>query len=253
VNAEFRPRVTPGESVLATNRSRSLINMDSTSDDPLLLFTPERPIARTFEIAPMRSSALDPVRDSYVSTANRLFSSIVALSLVVMSLGVGILIGFAGGYVSAPHMNLPSPLRDETPAPPAPPAVVPAAADAVQPTHPANPPVSAEPAVPPRAISEPRPASGGSRAAGNARATVSSPGAAPGSIEVLSRPAGALVAIDGRVVGTTPMTIPDVSTGTHVIGMELAGFSRWATSVRVEAGERARVGASLSEAAASSQ
>jgi hypothetical protein len=227
--------------------------MDSPSDDPLLLFAPERPIARTFEIAPMRPHVLEAVRDSHVSTANRLFSSIVALSLVAISLCVGLLIGFAGGYVSAPHLSLPSPLRDETAAPPAPSAVVPPVTDAVQNAQPANPPVSAEPTVPLVAISEPLSAPGGSGSAGNARAKVLSPGAGPGSVEVLSRPAGAQVAIDGRVVGTTPLTIPDVGTGMHVIGIELAGFSRWATSVRVNAGERARVGASLSEAASPSQ
>jgi len=66
-----------------------------------------------------------------------------------------------------------------------------------------------------------------------------------GSIEVVSRPPGAEVALDGRVVGTTPVSIPEVVEGTHVVGIELAGFSRWATSVYVGKGERARVGASL--------
>lgn len=66
-----------------------------------------------------------------------------------------------------------------------------------------------------------------------------------GTIEVLSRPAGADVALDGRIVGQTPVTIPSVEEGTHVIGIELSGFSRWATSVRVEAGKPTRVGASL--------
>jgi hypothetical protein len=61
----------------------------------------------------------------------------------------------------------------------------------------------------------------------------------------VSRPPGAEVALDGRVVGTTPVSIPDVIEGTHVVGIELAGFSRWATSVHVGKGERARVGASL--------
>jgi hypothetical protein len=41
------------------------------------------------------------------------------------------------------------------------------------------------------------------------------------------------------------VSIPDVTEGTHVVGIELAGFSRWATSVYVNKGERARVGASL--------
>jgi hypothetical protein len=66
-----------------------------------------------------------------------------------------------------------------------------------------------------------------------------------GSIEVLSRPAGADVSLDGQIVGQTPLTIPNVQEGTHVIGIELSGFSRWATSVRVEGGKPSRIGASL--------
>ena len=66
-----------------------------------------------------------------------------------------------------------------------------------------------------------------------------------GSIEVLSRPSGADVSLDGRMVGQTPLTISNVREGTHVIGVELSGFSRWATSVRVEGGKPSRIGASL--------
>ena len=66
-----------------------------------------------------------------------------------------------------------------------------------------------------------------------------------GSIVVVSRPPGAVVALDGRVVGQTPMSIPNVTEGMHVLGIELPGFSRWATAVRVEAGQPTRVGASL--------
>ena len=62
---------------------------------------------------------------------------------------------------------------------------------------------------------------------------------------VVSRPPGADVALDGRVVGQTPMSIPNVTEGMHVLGIELPGFSRWATTVHVEAGEPTRVGASL--------
>jgi hypothetical protein len=69
----------------------------------------------------------------------------------------------------------------------------------------------------------------------------------PGSIEVLSRPAGAQVIVDGRIVGRTPLSIPNVTAGTHSIRLELAGFNRWATSVEVTPGMRARVAASLEQ------
>ncbi len=73
------------------------------------------------------------------------------------------------------------------------------------------------------------------------------PATGPGSLQVLSRPAGAQVFLDGRVVGTTPLTIPDVSAGRHDIRLELPGFNRWATTVEVSAGTPARVAASLEQ------
>ena len=57
-------------------------------------------------------------------------------------------------------------------------------------------------------------------------------------------PGGAQVTLDGRVVGRTPLSLADVPRGSHVVGIELAGYKRWATSVLVTS-DRARVGASL--------
>jgi hypothetical protein len=69
----------------------------------------------------------------------------------------------------------------------------------------------------------------------------------PGSIEVLSRPSGAQVIVDGRIVGRTPLSIPNVTAGTHNVRLELAGFNRWATSVDVKPGVRSRVAASMEQ------
>ena len=71
--------------------------------------------------------------------------------------------------------------------------------------------------------------------------------AGPGSVQVLSRPSGAQVILDGRSVGKTPVTIPDVSAGPHDVRLELPGFTRWATTVDVEAGRPTRVKASLEQ------
>jgi hypothetical protein len=71
-----------------------------------------------------------------------------------------------------------------------------------------------------------------------------------GTLVVDSRPAGAKVFLDGRGVGVTPLTLPEVSVGSHVIRLDLAGYRRWSTSIRVVAGERERVAASLEEEAA---
>jgi serine/threonine-protein kinase len=64
---------------------------------------------------------------------------------------------------------------------------------------------------------------------------------------VESRPSGATVFLDGKRVGTTPMSLPSVMAGSHAVRLELAGFRPWTASVRVVTGERNRVAASLEE------
>jgi hypothetical protein len=66
-----------------------------------------------------------------------------------------------------------------------------------------------------------------------------------GALNVESRPAGARVFLDGKLVGTTPLGIPEVAAGGHVIRLEHDGYRRWSSSVRVVTGERNRVTASL--------
>lgn len=67
----------------------------------------------------------------------------------------------------------------------------------------------------------------------------------PASMEVVSRPSGAQVYIDGRIVGRTPLVLSDVNPGDHSVRIALPGHQRWATTVSVAAGSRARVAASL--------
>jgi serine/threonine-protein kinase len=66
-----------------------------------------------------------------------------------------------------------------------------------------------------------------------------------GTIYVDSLPRGARVLIDGRPMGTTPASIPDIAIGSHVIRLELADHRAWTTSTRVTAGEETRVRGSL--------
>jgi hypothetical protein len=67
----------------------------------------------------------------------------------------------------------------------------------------------------------------------------------PAGIIVLSRPSGASVTIDGRRVGATPVVMPAVAAGTHVVRIQRPGYRPWVTRVRVAEGARARVAASL--------
>ena len=68
-----------------------------------------------------------------------------------------------------------------------------------------------------------------------------------GGVIFESRPAGAKVFIDDKLVGMTPMALPSVPAGSHAVRFEHNGFRRWSSSVRVVAGERTRVAASLEE------
>ncbi len=66
-----------------------------------------------------------------------------------------------------------------------------------------------------------------------------------GSLDVDSRPSGARVFLDGRPVGTTPMALPQVTAGSHVIRLEHDDYRRWTAAVRVVSGQANRVTASL--------
>jgi serine/threonine protein kinase len=68
-----------------------------------------------------------------------------------------------------------------------------------------------------------------------------------GSIYVDSRPRGARVTIDGKPVGVTPLRVPDVRIGTHVVRLELADHRWWSTTTRVTAGQEQRVTGSLEQ------
>ena len=78
-----------------------------------------------------------------------------------------------------------------------------------------------------------------------ASATPPAPAPTTGALVIESRPPGATVFVDGRRIGTTPLSLPDSSPGTHRIRLEMEGFSPWVTTAVVQAGARTRVAASL--------
>ena len=73
------------------------------------------------------------------------------------------------------------------------------------------------------------------------------PGAKAGSLMVDSRPAGASVFVDGRMVGTTPLLLDAVTAGEHSVRLELNGFRAWTSGATVTGGERTRVSGSLEQ------
>jgi hypothetical protein len=70
-------------------------------------------------------------------------------------------------------------------------------------------------------------------------------GSGTGSLDVQSRPPGAQVFVNDRLVGRTPLSIRDMPAGPAAVRIEVEGFRTWTTTVHIEAGKPARVNASL--------
>ncbi len=194
-----------------------------------------------------------------------------------VALVVGIVIGFAAGYRAAPPDGGGA---DRPPVEQAGPAGTPSPAqtfsestvnepvrvdpDPIVTGAPvASEPIAERPQAPPPAAPEPPPAAQGPPSRSPARepaarppvpsaaagvpAGTGAPTATTGSMQVLSRPSGARVVIDGKPVGTTPVVIAEVTPGRHSVLLELPGFNRWTTTVDVTAGGATRVAASLEQ------
>ena len=83
------------------------------------------------------------------------------------------------------------------------------------------------------------------RPAAPAPEETASPSVYTGSLYVDSRPRGARVSIDGRAVGVTPLRVPEVRIGTHVIRLELPDHRIWSSTATITAGQERRVTGSL--------
>ncbi len=66
-----------------------------------------------------------------------------------------------------------------------------------------------------------------------------------GSISVSSSPAGADIYLDNAYKGITPLTLTDVSPGSHTVKVQVSGYQDWSDSVQVNAGSTSYVSASL--------
>jgi len=66
-----------------------------------------------------------------------------------------------------------------------------------------------------------------------------------GVLEIESTPAGAVVFVDQRPVGETPLQLLRVRAGSHAVRIERDGYQRWTTAVNVPASQVTRVTAKL--------
>jgi hypothetical protein len=71
------------------------------------------------------------------------------------------------------------------------------------------------------------------------------PEAFRGSLQINSRPDGAVVFINGRQVGTTPLVLGDLPIGSRVVRLTLAGYEPWSRAVQVVASQRTGLAATL--------
>jgi PEGA domain len=86
------------------------------------------------------------------------------------------------------------------------------------------------------------------RAATAARATATAPSNEPkfhGTLSIRSEPLGALVWVDGELVGATPVTLRKVAAGSVVVRIESGGYERWSSAARVVANQETAILASL--------
>jgi PEGA domain-containing protein len=240
--------------------------------DPLLAFAPETPAAQTpvaetlLERTPVAQTPAAPATDrepaflrvpvtydvpSITSIVEQPPVHHVRLGVVgTVAIVAGLLAAFVAGYgfayrviasapAAAPTLVISPPRNPPPPPRTAPPTELPREASApaaAQRTSSSALPVPAPPAATTRTRVP-------SRAAARTTA-VPVPTSQAGVIEVLSN-RGAQVFLDGDAVGRAPLSIADVSEGTHEVRVELPGFKPWGGSIHVKGGSRARIAASL--------
>jgi hypothetical protein len=66
-----------------------------------------------------------------------------------------------------------------------------------------------------------------------------------GGLEITSEPEGALVFVNGRLEGVTPLVIDGLPIGTRAVRIETEDYIVWSSSIRVVANERTRVAVTL--------
>jgi hypothetical protein len=137
-----------------------------------------------------------------------------------------------------------SPRAPDPHAPPAPDPHAPAAdlpAEAATPSEPAT--ASAAPSETPAANA---PAPRAERSARQAeRLIVKTDPDAAGGLFAITRPLGAQVFVDNKLIGTTPLFMSQLSSGSHEVRLELPGFRPYSSSIQVEPNKRFRLAVQL--------
>lgn len=241
-------------------------NEPEMNESPMSAPTPEPPVRR-FEFEGVAEPRVTPPSELFAARPEPAARS--HWLPVTAALAIGVLTGFASGFVvgqrdntpmarsAAQAVRQPQPNQEERPASTAGQGFtesnLPAQTVTDQPVIPPPEPrdtagqaPAAAPAGTPRAPSDRATDTGDGRGRGESVERSEAMGAVgPGTLQVDSRPRGARVFVDGRLVGTTPLSVPDVSPGVRAVRIDLNGYQRWVASVNVAPGSRQRVAASL--------
>ena len=70
---------------------------------------------------------------------------------------------------------------------------------------------------------------------------------AAGGLFAITRPLGAQVFLDNKLIGTTPLFMSQLSSGSHEVRLELPGFRTYSSSIQVEPSRRFRLAVQLDE------
>jgi hypothetical protein len=94
----------------------------------------------------------------------------------------------------------------------------------------------------------PKPARAAAVAPKAAQTTAAAPSNEPkfhGTLSISSEPLGALVWVDGELIGPTPVVMKKVAAGSVVVRIESGGYERWSSAARVVANRETSILASL--------
>ena len=200
-------------------------------------------------------------RGSELSMADRATGSRVVGSRAALaaSLLVGIGLGLLGGYVTWGWRPAPVATSKTEPTTAVGASLPPSTSNAATaPAASVEPPARAEQPAPTPSPRPTKPTSPDTSSQGTTRQAKRSaetkvqqqaavrPGAkGPCRVEFVSRPAGARIYVDGRLVGATPLTLETIAAGARAVRLQLDGYRPWATTVNLVPGQRARLAASL--------
>ena len=231
-------------------------------DEPARTTYDVEPVRMTYAEPPLFASVAEPALFASTEEEPRRRSGLSIWFAAAASLVLGIVIGFASGYRAgqgspgAPAAEAPAPTSGaaSTGQPfsestvPDPVRLEPKEAVPSPSPRPAPATAPRQQAPPAPAAATPRPARVAPNQAAPGPAVVEEkpPLTGPASLQVVSRPAGAEVLVDGKSVGRTPLSM-EMNPGAHEVRLSLPGFKGWATTVDVKAGSTTRVSGSLEQ------